>query len=393
MQSADLRSTNRTLDAVPLSAFEDVEDLIDRHGGGVTAALHQGKTTFEPCVGQLDRSSDDFGLLAHEHAPPAGAPALRNGIVRHLRGGARTDATEQLVIVTCGATHGIGLALRAVLEPGDEVLVLSPQWLFASGLVEAAGGHTVEVPVFLELQREPDFDLVGVLDQYRTVRTRAIYFNSPNNPTGTSLDRDALNSLAEFAARHNLWIIADNAYENYEFSTFGFIDIGMFPAAADRTFSVYTFSKTYAMPGYRVGFMVVPDTMSVPIRKWALFSVYAVSTVSQFAALQALATPSAVLDSRRDQVRGARDLVTERLDIPHTAISGGLYTFLDVSDWPGGTADFLEASVRAGVSLAPGIAFGSRCSSYARMCFTAVDVARLEWAIGRLNAIWEGHAR
>jgi aspartate aminotransferase len=380
---------NTALDNVPFSAFEEVQRQIAREGGPDFAPLHQGKTSFPPCVGPTNWGRADFELAAHEHAPPAGTVTLKRRAVDHLARRSLRRTTEECVVVTCGATHAVTLALHAILEPGDEVLVLSPQWLFASGLVHAAGGRTVEVPVFLELERDPSFDFIGALEARRTERTKAIYFNSPNNPTGYSMDVDAHAALADFADRFDLWIVADNAYEIYDFTSHGFIDIAALPGAGDRTFSVYTLSKTYAMPGYRVGFVVAPERMAAAMRKWGLYSVYAVSTASQFAAVQALATPDEVLNDRRRGVLEARDLVHDRLDVPHTRTHGGLYTLLDLSGWPSGRDDFLVRAIRAGVSLAPGEAFGRHCTNHARMCFTAVPVERLESAIDRLNRLWQ----
>lgn len=379
---------NPSLDTIPFSAFEDIERLIAREGGPDFAPLHQGKTSFAPCVRPTEWTRADFELAAHEHAPPAGSITLKRQAVRHLERRGHRQAAEDSVIVTCGATHAVTLALHSILEPGDEVLALSPQWLFASGLVHAAGGRTVEVPVFLELERDHAFDFIGALEARLTERTKAIYFNSPNNPTGYSMLPTAHAALADFAERHDLWIVADNAYEVYDFTPHGFIDIAAFPGAVDRTFSVYTFSKTYAMPGYRVGFVVAPVSMADAMRKWALYSIYAVSTASQFAAVAALGTSDEILDDRRRRVMAARDLVHDELAIPHTRIEGGLYTLLDLGAWPGGRDDFLVCAVRAGVSLAPGEAFGRHCSDHARMCFTAVDIPRLESAIDRLNGLW-----
>ncbi|MGH9076018.1 MAG: pyridoxal phosphate-dependent aminotransferase [Acidimicrobiales bacterium] len=393
MQETLPRSINAALDSVALSAFEDVGGLVAALGGPDLIALDQGKTWFPPCVEPCAWTGEEFDLAAHEHAPPAGAPRLRNAIASHLEDRGLRQAGADQILVTAGATHGVGLAIRAVVSPGDEVLVLSPQWLFAAGLVEAAGGHTVEVPVFLELGREADFDLTTALAAAFTSRSRAIYFNTPNNPSGYSLRPGQLAEVATFAAEHDLWIIADNAYEIYDFTAAGFVDIASLPLAAERTFSVYTFSKTYAMPGYRVGYVVAPEEMVVRMQKWGLYSVYAVSTTSQFAALKALATPDAALDERRDRARQARDMVMQELVVPHTPTSGGLYTFLDVGDWPGGAGTFVAEAVRAGVSLAPGTAFGRHCARWARLCFTAVDVDRLSLALGRLNALWDGPAR
>ncbi|RYZ40071.1 MAG: pyridoxal phosphate-dependent aminotransferase [Myxococcaceae bacterium] len=380
---------NPALDDIPLSVFDDIEKRIAELKHPHFLRLHQGKSTFAPCARMHDWQHSDFALRAHEHAPPGGIPMLRRRIVEHLREQARQEVREEHVVITCGATHGIGSALRAMLQPGDEVLIMSPQWLFVTGLVRAAGGRPVEVPVFLELSRDRHFDFVAALEAAVTPRTRAIYFNTPNNPTGFSLDREAQERLARFARRHELWLISDNAYALYDFTEPGFLDISQLPDAADRTFCVHSFSKTYALPGYRVGFVVAPEAMALRMKKWGLYSLYSLASASQYGAFQALGTPPDVLEGHRARAREARDITMRELKVPCTRVEGGFYTFLDLSQWKHGSeSEFLARAIQAGVSVAPGIAFGQRCRQFARLCFTAVGHEDLRIAIQRLNAVY-----
>src|SRR5262249_4529607 len=161
------------------------------------------------------------------------------------------------------------------------------------------------------------------------------------NPTGLSLTRHELQRLARFAAAHDLWLISDNAYYNYDFTPGGFVDVATLPGAAERTFSVYSCSKTYAMPGFRVGFTTSPPAMAVCLRKWALYSVYSLSTASQFAAYQALRTSADVLADYAARVKEARDIVGRELRIPATTVEGGFYAFLDLDSWSGDESEFV----------------------------------------------------
>jgi aspartate aminotransferase/N-succinyldiaminopimelate aminotransferase len=315
-------------------------------------------------------------------------PALRRRIADHLRDqGSPVEPDD--VVVSGGSTQAIAVVLHAVLEPGDDVLILSPQWLFAVGLVAAAGGHPVEVPVFLELGRDPKFDFIAALEARVGPRTRALYFNTPNNPTGYSMSRDQLARLAAFAARRSLWIIADNAYENYDFTETGFVDIAQLSDAASRTFSVYSFSKTHGMPGQRVGYIAAPAGLGPRLRKWSLFSIYSLNTESQAIAYDALAVDLRELRRRRGLAREARDRAA-RLAIPAIHPEGGLYTFLDLSAWRGGdVTGFIEACLGTGVTVAPGIAFGAHCRRFARLCFTAVPFDDLPRALERLERVYQ----
>jgi aspartate aminotransferase/N-succinyldiaminopimelate aminotransferase len=388
---AESRNYNDALDGVPLSVFDDLERRIAARKHPSFIKLHQGKTTFAPAARVFDWTHEDFDLRAHEHSPPAGIAGLRRKIAGHLASRGK-DVGEDRITVASGATHGLGLALRAILEPGDEILLLSPQWLFARGLVCAAGGVPVEVPVFVELSRDPEFDFIAALEERVTPHTRALYFNTPNNPTGHSLSPDAIRRLAAFARRHKLWILSDHAYEHYDFSASGFVDIAALPDAADRTFSIYSFSKTYAMPGYRIGYVVSPEPMATRMRKWGLYSIYSIATASQFAAFQALDTPPSRLEEQRALARAARDMTASTLRVPHTPIDGGFYTLCDLSGWRGGLDDFLSKAIAEGVSLAPGAAFGERCGSWARLCFLAVSHENLAIGIDRLNRVYGGQS-
>lgn len=375
------------LSQVPFSVFEDMNRRLAALPATEVAPLHQGKTWFAPLDATAQGAAIEIGLARHQHAPPEGVVGLRAMIARHLadRRGMTVDLDR--ILVTAGATHAVALALRATLSPGEEALVASPQWLFTNGLVAAAVARPVEVPIFAELSVNPDADFIAMLDAAVTPRTRCLYVNIPNNPTGVSLRPGQRAALAQWARRRDLWLIADNAYENYDFSTWGFQDLAQY--APERTFSAYTFSKTYAMPGWRVGFLVYPETVVDTLRKWGLYSVYSISTASQHAAAAALATPPEELERRHLAARSARDFVSRRLKAPHTPIEGGLYAWLDLRKWSGGdVALFIRRCAEAGVGLAPGEAFGACGVGYARLCFTAVPPERLESAIETINGIY-----
>lgn len=377
---------NRALEEIPFSPFEELERRIAARGLTGLARLHQGKTSFGPTARPWVREPGAFPLQPHEHAPPGGVLALRRRIAEQLRD--RRPVAEDDVVVSCGSTQAVAAVLHAILQPGDDVLILSPQWLFAVGLVAAAGGRAVEVPVFLELGRDPGFDFIAALEARVGPRTRALYFNTPNNPTGYSFSREQLMQLAAFAARRDLWIISDNAYENYDFTETGFLDIGALPEAQSRTFSVYTFSKTHGMPGQRVGYIATPDGLGARLKKWSLFSIYSLSTESQTVAYEALAVDRAELRRRWSLAREARDRAA-RLAIPAPRVDGGLYSFLDLSAWRGGDVDgFIDECLAVGVTVAPGIAFGKHCKQFVRMCFTAVPLDDLSHALERLERVY-----
>ncbi|MFH8338380.1 pyridoxal phosphate-dependent aminotransferase [Streptomyces sp. AM6-12] len=372
----------------PYSEFDDrVDALLRGSGYAEPVRLHRGRTVFEPCARPRGWEEAEFGVGAHEEAPVAGVPALRAAFAERVSGRRGGAVPPEQVLVTGGATHALSLALRAVLQAGDEVLVLSPQWPHATGLVRAAGGVAREVPVFLELGGGFGFDFAGAVEAAVTSRTRAVYFNSPNNPTGYRMDRRRLAALVELAERHDLWLIADNTYDEYDFTREGFADIAAVGAAAERTFSAHGCGTTYAMPGNRVGYLVCPPGLAAPVAAWAPYTGGPVPTAAQFAAYEALRTPREELNRRRDRAAAAWWLADSTLEVPHTDASGGLYTFLDLRAWGDGER-FVRRCAELGVGLAPGRNFGARYGGWARLCFTAAPPRRVAEAIERINKIY-----
>jgi aspartate aminotransferase/N-succinyldiaminopimelate aminotransferase len=381
-------SLGSRLAAVPYTVFEEVNRVLAAAEGPIVP-LHQGKTWFEP-LGAAEAADGEPALpiADHEHAPPAGVEVLRRRIAAELASRYGLDASPDAILVTAGATHAISVALHAVLEPGDEVLVGSPQWLFANGVVRAAGGRPIEVPIFAALAADPTADFLRMLDEAVTPRTRALYFNSPNNPTGRGLDRTQLAQLAAWAVERDVWLVADNAYEIFDFRETVFRDVAL--DAPDHTFSVYSFSKTYAIPGARVGFLACPPAAAELVRKAGLYSVYSIGTASQRRALRCLSVPAAELERRRSLARAARDLVAAQLRIPHQVADGGLYAWLDLAAWPGGEAAlFVKMAAQLGIGLAPGSAFGAGQQDRVRLCYTAVPPDRLIAPLHRLSALYE----
>ena len=376
------------LDLAPVSVFTAIDAQARREAGSSVINLHQGKTYFPPCANATDWLDGDFPLLAAEHAPPGGIRLLRETASDFLKNRQRLVVDPDDIVVTAGATHGVFTVLSTLLEPGDEVLLLSPQWLFAAGLVAAVRGRPVEVPIFLELAADRRFDVASAVDAAVTPRTRAVYFNTPNNPTGVNLSPRVLHDLVALADHHNLWLVADNAYENYDFSSDGFVDVATLDGGRERSYSVYTLSKTFAMPGYRVGYVAAPPGRAPSLVTAGLYSAYSVATTSQQAATAALRTSPTELDERHRVVATTWQLVDELLDVPHTPVSGGLYTLLDLAEFPGGVLAFLDRCLQAGVSLSPGNAFGAAASRYARLCFTAAPPALLRRALEIVNDVY-----
>jgi aspartate aminotransferase/N-succinyldiaminopimelate aminotransferase len=379
---------NAPLDGVPLSVFDSIVAQLRRTETSRVIPLHQGKTAFTVPVSLRDWEPNEFDYPPHLDGPSAGTQTLLSAIRDKLESQLGEEIDPARIQVTAGITHALAIVFHAILEPGDEVLLLSPQWLFAAGLVRAAQGVPVEVPFFPVGPREPLADVAERIAAYVTPRTRAIYFNTPNNPTGASLSAAALEELVAVANDHGLWLISDNAYEYYDYSADGFVDPAGLAAARERTFSAYSFSKSFGLTGYRIGYLLSPPSLAEMARKLALYSIYSVATCCQFVALSALRSGGETIARHRAFVADALKLVATRLEVPVRRPDGGFYAFLDLSGWPGGASDFVSRCIAGGVSLAPGHAFGRNYEDCARLCYSVVDHDDLAEGIRIVNDVW-----
>jgi aspartate/methionine/tyrosine aminotransferase len=269
----------------------------------------------------------------------------------------------------------------------------------------------VQVPFSQRLLREPGLDPAALIAEAITPRTAAIYMCTPNNPDGMVFDQGVLTAISHVAAERDLWVLADEVYEDFVYQG-EHRSIGALPGMHERTITVFSFSKSHAMAGLRVGYAVGPRAAIAAVRKMANHSVYNVPQGLQRAAVAALDDGGAFLAEARAAYRRARAQAMAELEVPCLAPQGSTYLWLDLGPWcrredvaaaeaaadpdPGSLdcrdrrADcfgLLEQLADAGVLLAPGAAFGAMYARWARLCFTSMDAARRAEGIDRLNRV------
>jgi len=321
------------------------------------------------------------------YAPSSGIPSLLSAIREKLRERNHIELTESNVIVTAGGMHGLFCAFQATLNDGDEVLFFSPYWTPIRDQVTFAGG----VPVFLPWQDIRDTpDLRSALAARLTPRTRAVYVNTPSNPTGDVLSREQLTSIAGFASENDLVVIADEAYEDLTYDT-EHVSIASLPGMRSRTLSVYTLSKSYAMTGWRIGYLAADASWMDPLKKLVLNSVNGISTPTQFAAAAAIADRSDHLTRMRGAYRERRDLLVSALESAGFRCRpprGAFYLFVDVRERLGHDSwKAMEVLLgKTGIATVPGAVFGLEGEGFLRMSFsTSLDVIEnVRVALGRL---------
>jgi N-succinyldiaminopimelate aminotransferase len=377
-------------ESLPLSIFARLYERLARFTGDVVP-LQIGDTYLmpaEPARLCAQRWTEIPGPELYAYSPPSGWPPLVTEILAKLARKNRLDVGPGGVQITCGATHALACSVGAVLDPGDELILLTPHWPLIRGIAQSRCVVPVEVPFSLPLLDDPSLDPVALIEAAVTPRTAGIYVSSPNNPDGLVLDERMLAAVVEVARRHDLWILSDEVYEEYVYDGAKHVSIGTLPGAASRTITVFSFSKSYAQAGLRVGYAVGPEPVIAALRKMANHSVYNVPQAMQRAAHAALVGGDDFLAAARARYRVARDLAHGRIEARATLPQGSTYLFLDLRPYTQGDCmDVLERIAEAGVLLAPGSAFGARYEGWARLCFTAVDPDRLVVGVDRINDV------
>jgi len=302
----------------------------------------------------------------HRYAAPQGMRPLLDAIVERTRRRQGVPTERSQVLVTGGATGGLGAVLGALLDPGDEVLLLAPYWPLIQGIVRCFHGEPVDVP-FLGAVDSPA-SAVEAVRRHQTARTVALYISTPNNPTGCVIPAAWIEAIVDWARRENLWILSDEVYEDYVYRG---EHVYCRRLAPERTLSVHSFSKAFGMAGNRCGYVVGPREMIDEMCKVSTHSFYSTPTASQIAATRALdgRGDAWIAEVKPRYERMGADAAA-RLGVP--APEGGTFLFVDVARHldARGLMGFLEDCAEKGLFVAPGPSFGPYPGAV-RICFTS----------------------
>ena len=315
------------------------------------------------------------------YAPSSGIPQLLDAIRDKLASQNGIEATTDQIIVVSGGAHGLFCAFQTTVNPGDEVLFFSPYWTPIRDQVRYCGG----VPVLV-----PWGERLAGLQARVTNRARVLYVNSPSNPTGNVLTRGELTSIARFAVEHNLIVISDEAYEDLIYDG-EHVSLASLPGMFERTITVYTLSKSFAMTGWRIGYVVAGEPFMGALRKLVLNSINGVSTPTQFAALAAILHGVDHLTEMRDEYRRRRDMMVAALNdagFRSPSPAGAFYLFPDVRERLGNDSwqameHLLE---RTSIASVPGIVFGAEGEGHLRLSFST-SIETIERAVAALHKL------
>ncbi|KPL18800.1 MAG: hypothetical protein AMJ92_06105 [candidate division Zixibacteria bacterium SM23_81] len=312
--------------------------------------------------------------LVGGYSETSGLQELREEIVKKLKRDNSIDADVSQILVTVGAIEGLSAAVMALLDPGDEVILPSPTYSTHIRQVIIASGKPVLVPTI----EEEGFvlDMAGIKKAI-SPRTKAILYCSPSNPTGSVFSEEQLRQLAEVVLENNLMVITDEAYEYFVYDNHTHFSIASIPEMRKRVVSCYTFTKTYAMTGWRIGYLHADGELIPQIGKAHIPFAICAPVVSQYAALAALQGPQDCVEEFRAHYLFARNVMCQRLDRLNSVFEyhkpGGSYLMFPRILLPEGQANstaFCKKLLKqAKVSTTPGIAFGPTGQGHLRLSF------------------------
>ena len=386
------------LDAVPFSGIIRIRDMM--YSVKEPFRLDQGDVSFDApdTVKRAMRQAIDDN---HSHyVQTTGIPALLDLLVSKLRTVNRIPVGgPDEVMVTNGGIHALFIACQSLLEPGDEVIVPDPEWPPSMGNIKAA--RAVPVPCRLHEELGWRYDL-RELESAITPKTRAIYINSPHNPTGGVLTRQDVEAIAGICRERKLWLLSDEAYEDVLFDDAEHVSPASLPGMYERTISLFTFSKSYAMTGLRLGYVAAQDAVLRDRMKKALFYTASnVSSVIQYGGVGALEGPQDHVAAFRQELEARRDLFYAGIKAHAGGIfsgalpKGAFYAFLRID--PGWRREQTAGSLswamteflisRGRIGCVPGADFGANGEGYVRFCF-ARDRSELTGALESMRAIF-----
>jgi aspartate aminotransferase len=354
--------------------FSDIVKLRNRimelRAHGATVYQFEGGEPFMPTPEPIKEAmTRALAENKTRYAPSSGIPELREAIAEKLRTRNHIAAEAKDVIVVNGGMQALFGAFQSVVNPGDDVLLFSPYWTPIKDLVAHCQGHSILVPT--EEARAVGFH--ETLSRYATERTKAIYYNTPQNPNGVVLTPDEAKAVAAFVQERDLVVIADEAYEDLVYDGEHF-SIASLDGMWERTISCFTFSKSYAMTGWRLGYAVASEPWMTGLKKATLYSSNGVSTPTQWAGVAALNIDPAMLDQARDEYRKRRDLLLSGLNeigLTCAPPAGAFYAFPEVSLIHRDSREASEILLnRAQVATVPGIVFGVDGETHLRFSFS-----------------------
>jgi aspartate/methionine/tyrosine aminotransferase len=362
-------------------------NLAQKYGNIINLTV--GEPDFDTPKHVIDAAMEAMKKAYTHYTPNAGLMAFREAVTEKVKKENGIDADpENEVMATVGAMGALSLAMLTILDSGDEVLIPDPGFPSYKAQVILAGGK----PLPYGLREENGFSIkVEEVEKLVSRKTKAIILNTPSNPTGTVLDERTLEELSEIAIENDLLVISDEAYEAIIYDGLKHVSIASLPEMKERTISIFTLSKTYAMTGWRIGFAVANRNIISQMTKLQEHISAHPSSISQMAAVAALKGGRDQIEMMVKEYHERREIVLKLLsDIPNVRClkpHGAFYVFPNIKASKMSSEEFaMYALEKANVVLVPGTAFGDNGEGYVRISY-ATSKEKLIEALTRIKNV------
>ena len=372
----------KTVRNMPRSGIRDFFEIVSSREGVISLGIGEPDFVTPWHIREAAARALDRGVTSY--TSNMGLLSLRRGISNYVE--KKTGITynpEDEVLVTVGVSEGLDLAIRALIEPGDEVLYHEPSYVSYNPLIALAHGKTVAV----ETQKENGFRLTRTeLEKKVSPKTKVLLLNYPNNPTGATLSKENVEEIAAFAIEHDLIVFTDEIYDEltYDREHFSIISV---PGMRERTIYLHGFSKAWAMTGFRMGFTCAPPELTEAMMKIHQYSMLCAPVLSQEASIEALKHADKDIAHMKAEYKKRRNFIhasLQEMGIPCIRPDGAFYAFADISQFGMTAQEFsLKLLDEENVACVPGTAFGACGEGFIR-CSYATSFDQIKEAMLRI---------
>ena len=385
---------NQFIEGIPSSGIRRFFDLVSEMHDPEVVSLGVGEPDFDTPWHVREEGIYSLTKGKTFYSPNAGLRDLRCAISAFMK--SHYDLSydpDGEILVTVGGSEAIDACFRAMLDPGDEVIVPEPCFVSYKPCAILAGGK----PVVIDLQEEKDFRLQPEqLEQAITPKTKLLFLSYPNNPTGAVMGREDLERIAELVIKHDLYVISDEIYAELNYSGEPFVSIASLPGMTERTIVVNGFSKAYAMTGWRLGFAAGPARIIKQMLKIHQYAIMCAPTTAQYAAIEALKNGDEDIARMREEYDRRRRYLMMRfkeIGLPCFEAKGAFYVFPCIKQFGMTSEEFATALLREQkVAVVPGSAFGASGEGFVRISY-AYSLQALKKAMARIEAFVRQHRK
>lgn len=354
------------IEPMPRSGIREIMDVA-WHLRDPIIGLHVGEPNFSAPDHVLAAAQNSYARGDTHYVPNSGTPELRNAVHGKVTSYNRLSVSTEQVVITAGGMQALYLAFSLILNPGDEALIPDPGWPNFAMATQLLKSTPVQYTLHPKNNFLPD---ISELERLVTANTRVIVLNSPSNPLGTILPTKTITDLLDFANRYDLWVISDECYDGLVFGN-EHVSPGRYDTRKN-VLSCFSFSKTYAMTGLRVGYLVVPESIADDAAKLQEALLSCVNAPAQAAAVAALRGPQGDVLNMCSSYCERRDAATAQLEvygIPYVEPEGAFYLWIDVRDRCNDDVRSWSLALLRDrrVAVAPGTAFGRNGEGWIRV--------------------------